>query len=64
MTVVLESASDESNSLEVPAEGVGGFTQSWFPVCYSGDVANGQVTGREFVCRSNVEKLCALGQNV
>lgn len=35
--------------LEVPPEGEGGFTQSWFPVCYSHDVAPGAVIGREFL---------------
>ncbi|MCU0757840.1 MAG: Rieske 2Fe-2S domain-containing protein [Steroidobacteraceae bacterium] len=35
--------------LEVPPEGEGGFTQSWFPVCYSQDLAPGKVIGREFL---------------
>ena len=43
------NAVDESAALDVPAEGVGGFTQSWFPVCYSVDVGNEKVIGREFL---------------
>jgi phenylpropionate dioxygenase-like ring-hydroxylating dioxygenase large terminal subunit len=39
----------EHAGLEVPPEGEGGYTQSWFPVCYSQDVAPGQVIGREFL---------------
>lgn len=39
----------ETGARDVPPEGEGGFTQSWFPVCYSGDVAPGKVTGREFL---------------
>ncbi len=33
----------------VPAEGVGGFSQCWYPVALSSEVAKGQVVGREFL---------------
>ena len=33
----------------VPPEGTGGFSRTWFPICQSGDVAAGEVIGRDFL---------------
>ncbi|HPF28293.1 MAG TPA: Rieske 2Fe-2S domain-containing protein [Steroidobacteraceae bacterium] len=38
-----------AQALRVPPEGEGGFSRSWFPVCYSTDVAPGAVIGRGFL---------------
>lgn len=35
---------------QVPAEGEGGlFSQSWFPICLSAEVVQGQIVGRDFL---------------
>jgi phenylpropionate dioxygenase-like ring-hydroxylating dioxygenase large terminal subunit len=45
-----DGAPAQSAGFEIPREGEGGlFTQSWFPVCYSHEVAPGAVLGREFL---------------
>ena len=36
-------------ALPVPPEGEGGFSQSWYPVCLSSEVAAGQVIGLDFL---------------
>jgi phenylpropionate dioxygenase-like ring-hydroxylating dioxygenase large terminal subunit len=46
----VEALSKRWAALAVPAEGDNGvFTQSWFPICLSSEVAAGEVIGREFL---------------